>query len=91
MNYSLEYDLMISKDPSLLSLARDKRRVYLHALASIAPLSQIIKQFLWQVLPSSKNVFSIWIIVFSRFSWNFTAVTMENCDKYTKVRMKSVV
>lgn len=49
--------------------------IYLHALASIAPLSQMIKQFLWHVLPRSKNVFSIWIIVFRRFSWNFAAVT----------------
>lgn len=46
----------------------DKRNS--QAEASIAPRSQIIKQFLEHVLPSSKKVFSIWIIVFKRFSWN---------------------
>lgn len=51
----------------------------LQAEASIAPRSQIIKQFLEQVLPNSKNVFSIWIMVFRRFSWNLYAKT--NNDK----------
>lgn len=56
--------------------------IHLHALASIAPLSQMIRQFLWHVLPSSKNVFSIWIMVFNRFSWNLTAVTMRQFGKF---------
>lgn len=41
----------------------------LQAEASMAPLSQIMRQFLLQVLPSSKNVSSIWSIVLSKFSW----------------------
>lgn len=45
--------------------------LYLQALASITPLSQIIRQFLELDLPSSKYVFSIWIIVRSRFSWKW--------------------
>lgn len=49
---------------------------HLHALASIAPLSHIIRQFLWHDLPSSKNEFSICIMVFRRFSWNFIAETI---------------
>lgn len=46
---------------------------YLQALASITPRSQMIRQFLRQDLPSSKYVFSIWIIVRSKFSWNLNA------------------
>lgn len=47
---------------------------HLQALASITPLSQIIRQFFAEDLPSSKYVFSIWIIVRSKFSWKWQAV-----------------
>lgn len=47
---------------------------HLHALASITPLSQIIRQFFADDLPNSKYVFSIWIIVRSKFSWKWWAV-----------------
>lgn len=44
----------------------------LQAEASMAPLSQMMRQFLLQVLPSSKNVSSIWSMVLSKFSWKVT-------------------
>lgn len=43
---------------------------YIHADASMAPLSQMIRQFRVHDSPSAKKVFSICNIVFSRFSWN---------------------
>lgn len=58
-----------------------KKKNYLHADASIAPRSQIMRQFLLQLSPNWKNVFSIWIIVFKRFSWNLKAVIKEKKKK----------
>jgi len=49
----------------------------LQAAASIAPLSQIIRQSWSHDSPSSKNVFSICNIHLRRFSWNLWTV-IEN-------------
>ena len=42
--------------------------LYLQALASITPRSQMTRQFFEQVAAKSKKVFSIWIMVLRRFS-----------------------
>lgn len=55
------------------------------AEASIAPRSQIIRQFLEQLSPNWKKVFSICIIVRRRFSWNLNPIThaWEKIRHYT--------
>lgn len=45
----------------------------LQADASIVPRSQIIIQSRLNLSANAKKVFSIWIIVFSKFSWNVIA------------------
>lgn len=50
-----------------------EQMVYLQALASITPRSQMIKQLFVDDLANSKYVFSICIIVLSKFSWNLYA------------------
>lgn len=68
-----------------------KLDINLQAEASIAPRSQIIKQFLEHVLPNSKNVFSICIIVFRRFSWNLKAEKKTGFIDYFACKLATAV